>query len=157
MNVTFDDNCYPEMDDNEEKDPLIFENIVDTEEYKSEEESQENRESINSEGKSKKKNNEEQREELLIENSPFNSCTNSWGVSQGPTQIPVNHLRNTTLNSKEIPHTKKWDRDHIVDQIIGNPSVGVKTRSANHNEFLYGCFLSSNEPKKIDETLLDPD
>ena len=71
--------------------------------------------------------------------------------------MPVNHLRNTTSKSKETPHTRKWDRDHTADQIIGNPSVGVKTRSATHNECLYGCFLSQNEPKKIDEALLDPD
>ena len=65
-------------------------------------------------------------------------------------------MKNTILKSKETHHTMKWDRDHTADQIIGNLSVGVKTRSATHNECLYGCFLSQNEPKKFDEALLDP-
>ena len=62
MNVTFDDNSYPGTDYTEEKDPLAFENIFDTEESKSEEESHPNKESTNSEGNSRNKDNEEQRE-----------------------------------------------------------------------------------------------
>ena len=94
---------------------------------------------------------------MFLENSPFNSCTNSGGVSQGSTPMLVNHLRNITSKSKETPHTRKWDRDHTTNQIIGIPSVGVKTSSATQNESLYGYFQSQNEPKKIDEALLDLD
>ena len=126
-------------------------------ESESEEESQPNEEPTNSEGNSGNKDNQEQRKELLLENSPFNSCTNSGGVSQRSTSMPVNQLRDTTSKSQETSHNMKWDRDHTADQIIGNPSACVKTRSATHNECLYGCFLSQNEPKKIDEALLDPD
>ena len=157
MNVNIDDNRYPGTDDREENDPLAFENIIDIEEFESEEESQPNKESTNSEGNSGNKDNEEQREELLLENPPFNSCTNLGGVSQGSTPMLVNHLRSTTSKSKETPHTRKWDRDHTTDQLIGNQSVGVKTRSATQNECLYSCFLYQNGHKKIDKALLDPD
>ena len=62
MNVTFDDNSYPRTDVSEEKDPLAFENIVDTEESESEEESQSNKELTKSEENFGNKYNEEQRE-----------------------------------------------------------------------------------------------
>ena len=71
--------------------------------------------------------------------------------------MPVNQLKDTTSKSQETSHKRKWDKDHTTDQIIGNPSAGVKTTSATHNECLYGCFLSQNKPKNIDEALLDPD
>ena len=57
VNVTFYDNNYPRTDDSEEKDPFAFENIVDTEESESEEESHLNKESTNSEGNSGNKHN----------------------------------------------------------------------------------------------------
>ena len=41
--------------------------------------------------------------------------------------------------------------------IIGDPDVGVRTRSATQNECLYSMFLSKMEPKKIEEALTDPD
>ncbi|KAL8090175.1 hypothetical protein AgCh_039587 [Apium graveolens] len=54
-------------------------------------------------------------------------------------------------------HTRKWDRSLTVEAIIGDPSAGVRTRSATANECLHACFLSQVEPKKIEEALLDPD
>ena len=41
--------------------------------------------------------------------------------------------------------------------IIGDLDVGVRTRSATTNECLFSGFLSQLEPKKVDETLADPD
>ena len=96
-------------------------------------------------------------EKLQLENSPFESCKNSGGVSQRATLKPINNLRDKLLSSQETSYSRRWDRDHTAEQIIGNPSAGVRTRSATQNECLYGCFLSQNEPKKIDETLLDSD
>ena len=155
MDVTFDDNNYPGTGDSEEKDPLAFENI--DEESESEEESQPSEESTNSEGNSENKDNQEKRKELLLENSPFVSCNNSGGVSQETTSESINNLKDTISISQETSHNRRWDRDHTAEQIIGNPNAGVRTRSATQNECLYGCFLSQNEPKKIDEALLDPD
>ena len=36
--------------------------------------------------------------ELLLENSPFESCNNSGGVSQETTSKPVNNLKEYKLN-----------------------------------------------------------
>ncbi|KAL8100988.1 hypothetical protein AgCh_033025 [Apium graveolens] len=54
-------------------------------------------------------------------------------------------------------HTRKWDRSHNPNEIIGDPNAGVKTRSATANECQHACFLSQVEPKKTEEALMDPD
>ena len=62
----------------------------------------------------------------------------------------------TGESSQANQHTKKWDRSHVADNIIGNPNDGVRTRRATMNDCLYASFLSQFEPKKIEEALLDP-
>ncbi|KAL8105134.1 hypothetical protein AgCh_029065 [Apium graveolens] len=44
-----------------------------------------------------------------------------------------------------------------ANAIIGDPTDGVRTRSATANECLHAYFLSQIEPKKTEEALLDPD
>ena len=128
---------------------MVFENVN--------EESDSEEESTNRERNSENKANQEKKKMLHIKNSPFESCNNSEGVSQGATTKIVNNLKEKSSTSQESSHIRRWDRDHIAEQIIGNPSACVRTRSATQNECLYGCLLSQNEPKNIDETRLDPD
>ncbi|KAJ9547010.1 LOW QUALITY PROTEIN: hypothetical protein OSB04_019553 [Centaurea solstitialis] len=54
------------------------------------------------------------------------------------------------------PPALRWTRDHPIDQVLGDPSTGVKTRHQASNHCLYVCFLSENEPSKIEEALTDP-
>ncbi|KAL8091394.1 hypothetical protein AgCh_033851 [Apium graveolens] len=60
-------------------------------------------------------------------------------------------------NTSQQTHTRKWDRGHNREAIIGDPTVTVRTRSAIANECLHACFLSQVKPKKTEEALLDPD
>ena len=48
-------------------------------------------------------------------------------------------------------------RDHPLDTIIGDISRGVQTRSRLTLFYEYFSFVSSIEPKKIDEALKDVD
>ena len=48
-------------------------------------------------------------------------------------------------------------RGHPLDTIIGDISRGVQTRSRLVSFYEHFSFVSSNEPKKIDEALLDVD
>ena len=48
-------------------------------------------------------------------------------------------------------------RDHPLDTIIGDISRGVQTRSRLASFCEHFSFVSSIEPKKIDEALLDVD
>ena len=53
--------------------------------------------------------------------------------------------------------TKQWKfvKDHPVEQILGEPSQGVSTRSSLRNICNHTAFLSQIEPKNIDDALLD--
>ena len=48
-------------------------------------------------------------------------------------------------------------KDHPVDQIIGDISKGVQTRSRIASFSEYYSFVSFLEPNRVDETLRDPD
>jgi len=90
-------------------------------------------------------------------NSPEFNGINSGGENQGSTSQSHANSEQDEDTSNHATHTRKWDRDHKTENIIGNPNAGVRTRSATMNECLYAYFLSHNEPKKIEEALLDPD
>ena len=48
-------------------------------------------------------------------------------------------------------------RNHPVDQILGDISKGVTTRSRLVNFCEHYSFVSSSEPFRVEEALLDPD
>jgi hypothetical protein len=49
-------------------------------------------------------------------------------------------------------------KDHSIDQIIGSPSTGVRTRSKKHASFCeHYSFVSFVEPMCVEEALTDPD
>ncbi|KAJ9567225.1 hypothetical protein OSB04_003191 [Centaurea solstitialis] len=54
------------------------------------------------------------------------------------------------------PPALRWTKDHPIDQVLGNPSSGVKTRRQSGNICLYVNFISENQPTEIDDTLCDP-
>ncbi|KAJ9544526.1 hypothetical protein OSB04_024233 [Centaurea solstitialis] len=56
---------------------------------------------------------------------------------------------------EKFPYNQS-SQDHPIDQVLGNPSSGVKTRRQSGNICLYVNFISENEPKEIDDALRDP-
>jgi hypothetical protein len=48
-------------------------------------------------------------------------------------------------------------RNHLVDQILGDISKGVTTRSRLVNFCEHYSFVSSIEPFRVEEALQDPD
>ncbi|KAJ9552804.1 hypothetical protein OSB04_016849 [Centaurea solstitialis] len=54
------------------------------------------------------------------------------------------------------PPALRWTRDHPIDQVLGDPSTGVRTRHQASNHCLLVCFLFENEPSKVEEALADP-
>ena len=77
-------------------------------------------------------------------------------VWQDPT--PENQLNSCTdIVVRNNPgQYSKWTKAHPINQIIGDSSRGVQTRSASSEQCLYVSFLSLIEPKKIDEAMNDP-
>ncbi|KAJ9536517.1 hypothetical protein OSB04_un000311 [Centaurea solstitialis] len=90
--------------------------------------------------------------------------TNSEDFSQTTISepAPTNLLPDPSVNEASTlgqvyqPRALRWTKDHPIDQVLGNPSSGVKTRRQSGNVCLYVNFISENEPKEIDDALHDP-
>ena len=57
--------------------------------------------------------------------------------------------------SQDLPKDWKFAINHPLDQIIGNPSSGVRTRSSLRNICNNLAFISQIEPKNINNALVD--
>ncbi|KAJ9547471.1 hypothetical protein OSB04_020014 [Centaurea solstitialis] len=77
-----------------------------------------------------------------------------------PIQVIADESTSSTnaepLQAIPQPPALRWTKDHPIDQVLGDPSTGVKTRQQSGNHCLYVSFLSEHEPTKVDETLADP-
>ncbi|KAJ9544166.1 hypothetical protein OSB04_023873 [Centaurea solstitialis] len=90
--------------------------------------------------------------------------TNSEDFSQTTVSepAPTNFLPDPSVNEASTsgqvyqPPALRWTKDHPIDQILSNPSSGVKTRRQSGNVCLYVNFISEHEPKEIDDALRDP-
>ncbi|KAJ9557729.1 hypothetical protein OSB04_012343 [Centaurea solstitialis] len=90
--------------------------------------------------------------------------TNSEDLSQTTVSepTPTNLLPDPSVNEASTlgqvyqPPALRWTKDHPIDQVLGNPSSGIKTRRQSGNICLYVNFISENEPKEIDDALRDP-
>ncbi|KAJ9535340.1 hypothetical protein OSB04_un001549 [Centaurea solstitialis] len=91
---------------------------------------------------------------------PTNSEDFSQTTVSEPT--PTNLLPDPSVNEASTsgqvyqPPALRWTKDHPIDQVLGNPSSGIKTRRQSGNVCLYVNFISENEPKEIDDALHDP-
>ena len=71
-------------------------------------------------------------------------------------QTPVKELENKTEQvSNELPKSWKFSSNHPIDQILGEPSSKVMTRSSLRNIFNNVAFVSQYEPKNINEAEQD--
>ncbi|KAJ9557430.1 hypothetical protein OSB04_012044 [Centaurea solstitialis] len=79
-----------------------------------------------------------------------------------PAPTTTNLLPNPSINEASTsgqvyqPPALRWTKDHPIDQVLRNPSSGVKTRRQSGNVCLYVNFISENEPKEIGDALRDP-
>ncbi|KAJ9552589.1 hypothetical protein OSB04_016634 [Centaurea solstitialis] len=77
-----------------------------------------------------------------------------------PIQIIADESTSSTnaepLQAIPQPLALRWTKDHPIDQVLGDPSTGVKTRQQSGNHCLYVSFLSEHEHTKVDEALTDP-
>ena len=55
-----------------------------------------------------------------------------------------------------IPLTR-WTKSHPLNQVISNPTSRVQTIFATNNECQFAAFLSSLEPRTVNDALQDSD
>ncbi|KAL8089502.1 hypothetical protein AgCh_039103 [Apium graveolens] len=127
--VTFDDDkctCLECLDDNEDE-AIAFENL-----------------NINSDSDEKDEVSAQQmmNEEITEQENHGNGSssqtlefdsTNSWGEREEGSTSYTNNEENDEGTSQQT-HTRKWDKSHTGEAIIGDPTAGVRTRSATANE-----------------------
>ena len=58
-------------------------------------------------------------------------------------------------SSQELPKEWKFVTNHPQDQIISNPSIGVRTKSSLRNIYNNLAFISQIEPKKLNDAIID--
>ncbi|KAI3510673.1 hypothetical protein L1887_17805 [Cichorium endivia] len=93
-----------------------------------------------------------QSSDSTINNSPIqNTSTNDTNFIQDISP-PIS---DPTL----LPRLHKWTKSHPPNQIIGNPSSKVQTRSKKsiQEECLYAAYISKTEPKTVLDALDDDD
>ncbi|KAL8114645.1 hypothetical protein AgCh_021489 [Apium graveolens] len=149
--VTFDDDKSPGLEclDDNEAEALAFENLNIDSDSDGEDEV-DAQQMINEET-----TQQENHESGSSSQTPEFDSTNLGGEREEGSSSHTNNKENDEGIGQQT-HTRKWDRSHTREEIIGDPTVGVRTRSATANECLHACFLSQIEPKEIDEALMDP-
>ena len=94
-----------------------------------------------------------------IQDASVDKTINSGGVSQGnkATSSLTDHNHEARSSRSNLPPQRKWTKSHPFELIIGETSSRVKTRRATQEECLYNSFISKEEPKKLEDALMDPD
>ena len=63
----------------------------------------------------------------------------------------------TSSRNKLVVKPHKYQSSHPIENIITNPTSGIKTRSSLKNLCAFDAFLSLIEPKNIAESLQEAD
>ncbi|GJZ61176.1 putative ribonuclease H-like domain-containing protein [Tanacetum coccineum] len=92
-----------------------------------------------------------------IDNTPFVEFPiPEPSFEESSTQVVIpNHVY---LTNQPPEHINKWTKDHLIDNVIGDPSRPVSTRQQLQDETLFcyfDAFLSSVEPKSYKDALTE--
>ena len=159
VNVTFDDTKFPNIQTVGASEKLKFNNLSDPDSDDEENQPEivaDTNENDDGESCGNIDHNGESTDTVL------ESSRNVGNISGGDAEGSSGHTHQQNVyqgeSSRSVPQVRSvWSKDHPFELIIGDPEAGVRTRSATQNECLYYVFLSKMEPKKIEETLTDPD
>jgi hypothetical protein len=106
---------------------------------------------------------------ISIQANPSTSTTNEQNQQEGNSRNNDSPQEDDQMASMTTPSTSTQEpvdqprvhhqvaKDHPVDQITGDISKGVQTRSRVASFCQYYSFVSFHEPKRVDEALDDPD
>ncbi|XP_070032833.1 uncharacterized protein [Nicotiana tomentosiformis] len=81
-------------------------------------------------------------------------------TSGGPVHEVVphqQHIEGTYRGNQLVVKPYKYQTTHPIENIITDPTSGIKTRSSFKNLCAFDTFLSLIEPKNVDEALQDAD
>jgi hypothetical protein len=106
---------------------------------------------------------------ISIQANPSTSTTNDHNQQEGNLSNNDSPQEDDQMAPMTTPSTSTQEpidqpriqhqvaKDHPIDQIMGDISNGVQTRSCVASFCQYYSFVSFHEPKRVDEALIDPD
>jgi hypothetical protein len=106
---------------------------------------------------------------ISIQENPSTSTTNGHNQQEGNSSNIDSSQEDDQMASMTTPSTSTQEpvdqprihhqvaKDHPIDQIMGDISKGVQTRSRVASFCQHYSFVSFHEPKHVDEALVDPD
>jgi hypothetical protein len=106
---------------------------------------------------------------ISIQANPYTSTTNDHDQQEGDSSnndssqedgqmAPMTTPSTSTQESIDQPRIHhQVAKDHPIDQIMGEISKGVQTRSRVASFCQHYSFVSFHEPKRVNEALVDPD
>jgi hypothetical protein len=106
---------------------------------------------------------------ISIQANPSTSTTNDHNQQESNSSNDDSPQENDQMASMTTPTTSTQEpidqprihhqvaKDHPIDQIMGDISKGVQTRSRVASFCQHYYFVSFHEPKRVDEALNDPD
>nr|GFC22843.1 hypothetical protein [Tanacetum cinerariifolium] len=70
------------------------------------------------------------------------------------------HVDSSNMHTfyQRYPSEQRWTKDHLLEQVIGNPSQSVRTRrqlESNAEMCMFALTVSRTEPKNIKEAMAD--
>nr|GFB77054.1 Gag-Pol polyprotein [Tanacetum cinerariifolium] len=70
------------------------------------------------------------------------------------------HVASSNMHTlyQQYPFEHRWTKDHLLEQVIGNPSQSVRTRrqlESNGEICMFALTVSQTEPKNIKEAMAD--
>ena len=72
-------------------------------------------------------------------------------LSDSKEDLPLEELQRKEDQHEDLPKTWKLVKDHPIDQVIGDPVQGVRTRGALKDTCEYAAYISQLEPKNFKE------
>ena len=64
---------------------------------------------------------------------------------------PLKELQRKEDQHEDLPKTWKFVKDHPIDQVIGDPVQGVRTRGDLKDTCEYAAYISQLKPKNFNE------
>ncbi|KAL8088955.1 hypothetical protein AgCh_038648 [Apium graveolens] len=154
VHVVFDDKKIEGLQDGDFHESLKFDNVEMIGENSDDESDQEQISKNNTE----KSTTNEEHNSTSVERQSASSVERQSASSVKRQRTTSNRNNNEASSSiANLSQQRKWTRDHPFELIIDDVSSRVQTRKATQEEYLYNSFLSQEEPKKVEESLLDPD
>nr|ABF96984.1 retrotransposon protein, putative, Ty1-copia subclass [Oryza sativa Japonica Group] len=95
---------------------------------------------------------------IEVEDKPSTSTQDEPSTSASPSQAQVEVEKEKAQDPPMPPRIyTALSKDHPIDQVLGDISKGVQTRSPVASICEHYSFVSCLEPKHVDEALYDPD